>query len=222
MMLWARRGSGVQDKTYHDVENEHVQRLRDIRMNDESALLQAARKLDKKALAAIFDLYAPIIYNYVLRLCHDAVESDNIVGDVFAKLLEQFAAGQGPLTNLRTYLFSMAYHSVVDGARHNHRLAPLEVVIDTPNKSRTDSMVIEVEERHMLEAFRSILDNELSDIQRDVIILRFIEDFSLRETAAIVGKKVNHVKVIQNRGIAKLRKLSGTRFWPDSKKQQET
>jgi RNA polymerase sigma-70 factor (ECF subfamily) len=39
-----------------------------------------------------------------------------------------------------------------------------------------------------------------------VIILRFIEDFSLKETAQIVGKEVNNVKVIQNRGIKKLRK----------------
>jgi DNA-directed RNA polymerase specialized sigma24 family protein len=33
-----------------------------------------------------------------------------------------------------------------------------------------------------------------------------MEEFSLEETAAIMGKKVNHVKVIQNRAIAKLRK----------------
>jgi DNA-directed RNA polymerase specialized sigma24 family protein len=36
--------------------------------------------------------------------------------------------------------------------------------------------------------------------------LRFLEEFSLRETAAIVGKDVNHVKVIQSRALAKLRK----------------
>lgn len=186
-------------------------------MNDEAALLRDARKFDKKALVAIFDTYAATIYNYVLRLCHDPVESDNIVGDVFAKLLEQFAAGQGPLTNLRAYLFSMAYHFVVNHVRHNHRLAPLETVLDTPGKSGAGSVATQVEERNMLEGLQSIF-NELSEIQRHVIILRFIEDFSLRETAVIVGKKVNNVKVIQNRGIAKLRKLSGTRFWPDGKK----
>ena len=42
--------------------------------------------------------------------------------------------------------------------------------------------------------------------QRIVIILRFLEDFSLKETAEIIGKDVNNVKVIQNRGIAKLKK----------------
>jgi len=38
-----------------------------------------------------------------------------------------------------------------------------------------------------------------------VIILRFLEGFSLRETATIIGKKIDHVKVIQNRALAKLR-----------------
>jgi hypothetical protein len=50
---------------------------------------------------------------------------------------------------------------------------------------------------------------ELTDDQRHVIILRFLEDFSLKETAEIIGKEVNNIKVIQNRGIAKLRKALG-------------
>ncbi len=191
-------------------------------MNDESALLEAARRFDNKALAVIFDTYAPAIYRYVLRLCHDPVESDNIVGDVFARLIEKFAVGQGPRTNLRSYLFSIAYHLVVDGARHNHRLTSLEVVMDVPSQLKDYSVDTQVDERNLLDVLRFMMNNRLSEIQRHVLILRFMEDFSLQETAAIVGKKVNHVKVIQRRGIAKLRKLLETRFWPDCKKQSET
>jgi len=39
--------------------------------------------------------------------------------------------------------------------------------------------------------------------------LRLLEDFSLNETAAILGKQVSHIKVIQNRAIAKLRTALG-------------
>lgn len=176
-------------------------------MNDESALLKAARRLDKVALTKIFDVYAPALYNYVLRLCHDPIDSDHIVGDVFAKLLEKLVDGQGPVTNLKAYLYQIAYHAVVDGARHNYRLAPLEALIDTPERLPKASVQAHVEEREVLTAFRDILNNELSEIQRHVIILRFMENFSLRETAAILGKNVNHVKVIQNRGMAKLRRF---------------
>ena len=38
-----------------------------------------------------------------------------------------------------------------------------------------------------------------------MIVLRFQEGFSLKETAEIVGKKVNAVKALQNRAMSRLR-----------------
>ena len=96
-------------------------------MRDGVALLKAAKNLDEEALTAIFDQFAPAIYKYTLRLCHDQIVADNIVGDVFAQLLEQFAAGKGPRTNLRSYLYQTAYHLVVDRSRDSQHNAPLEI-----------------------------------------------------------------------------------------------
>ena len=67
----------------------------------------------------------------------------------------------------------------------------------------------------MMEALLSSMNTELSEDQRIVIILRFLEDFSLKETAEIIGKDVNNVKVIQNRGIAKLKKALGMQVDPE-------
>lgn len=185
-------------------------------MKDESSLLKAAKRLDQEALTAIFDLYAPALYKYGLRLCHDPIEADNIVGDVFAQLLEQLAAGQGPLTNLRSYLYQIAYHSVVNRVRHDRRFTTLEVVTAAPGRLTNVSTQSTVEERVLMDALVSTLNNELTDDQRHVIILRFLEDFSLRETAAIIGKTVNNVKVIQNRAIVRLRKSLGLHLDKDS------
>jgi RNA polymerase sigma-70 factor (ECF subfamily) len=178
-------------------------------MKDKPSLLKAAKKLDQATLAEIFDTYAPAIYRYSLRLCHDPIEADNIVGDVFAQLLEKFAVGQGPLTNLRSYIYQIAYHLIVDRARHNHRFTTLDAVTNSRAKEVTPSIQSEAEDRILMETLLSSLHNELSEIQRHVIIFRFLEGFSLRETAAITGRNVNNVKVIQNRGIAKLRKCLG-------------
>jgi RNA polymerase sigma-70 factor (ECF subfamily) len=175
-------------------------------LNDGVALLKAAQKLDEDALTRIFDEYAPAIYKYALRLSHDPIEADNIVGDVFSQLLEQFAAGKGPQTNLRSYLYQTAYHLVVDKSRDNKHTAPLDVAINMQDKSRAVSTPNQIEERVLMEALVSAMNSELTDDQRHVIILRFLEDFSLKETAQVIGKEVNNVKVIQNRGIAKLRK----------------
>jgi RNA polymerase sigma-70 factor, ECF subfamily len=172
-------------------------------------LLKAAQKLDEEALTSIFDQFAPAIYKYTLRLCHDQIVADNIVGDVFAQLLEQFGQGKGPRTNLRSYLYQTAYHLVVDRSRDNQHNAPLEVAANAYAGGQFAPTQSQIEERVMMEALISAMNTDLTEDQRHVIILRFLEDFSLKETAEIVGKEVNNIKVIQNRGIAKLRKAMG-------------
>jgi RNA polymerase sigma-70 factor (ECF subfamily) len=173
------------------------------------SLLKAAQKLDEEALTAIFDQFAPAIYKYTLRLCHDQIVADNIVGDVFAQLLEQFGQGKGPRTNLRSYLYQTSYHLVVDRSRDNQHNAPLEVAVGNYASGQFSPTQSQIEERVMMEALISAMNTELTEDQRHVIILRFLEDFSLKETAEIIGKEVNNIKVIQNRGIAKLRKAMG-------------
>ena len=175
-------------------------------MKDGVSLLKAAKNLDEEALTAIFDQFAPAIYKYTLRLCRDSILADNIVGDVFAQLLEQFAMGKGPRTNLRSYLYQTAYHLVVDRSRDSQHNAPLEVAVGTYEKGQFSPTQTQIEERVMMEALITAMNDELTEDQRHVIILRFLEDFSLKETAEIIGKEVNNIKVIQNRGIAKLRK----------------
>ena len=177
-------------------------------MNELAALLKAARNLDKTALATIFDPYSPALYKFISRLVHDPIISDQIVAAVFVQLVEELGAGGGPRTNIRSYLYQIAYRLVLERFRDKHPHSPLEVAIRTGEKDK-NARQTQVDERVMMEALLSSMNTELSEDQRIVIILRFLEDFSLKETAEIVGKDVNNVKVIQNRGIAKLKKAMG-------------
>lgn len=165
--------------------------------------------MDRQALVEIFDLYSPALYNYAFRLCNDAMMADSIVGDVFAKLLDQLAAGRGPSTNLRSYLYEMAYHLVVDESRYSQRGAPLEAADELHHDGY--SAYASLENRILFEAILRAIQNDLTQDQRHVIILRFLEGFSLQETATIIGKQVSNVKVIQNRAIASLRKALTTK-----------
>lgn len=176
-------------------------------MKDEIEILAAANSLDQDALAAIFDEYAPAIYKYLLRLGVNSQEADQIVGDVFARLLDKLVEGKGPRTNLRSYLFQVAYHLVVDHARERQRIAPLEVA-DTI-KEEIKPVQSMAEENMLLEKLSIVMERELTEEQRNVIVLRFQEDFSLKEIADILGKNVNAVKALQNRGINKLRQTMG-------------
>lgn len=172
-------------------------------MKDETAVLAAASSLDQVALATIYNEYAPAIYKYLLRLGLDQQEADQTVGDVFARLLDKFAEGKGPRKNLRSYLFQIAYHLVVDQARERQRTASLEVA-DTVREEGKPVQTL-AEENMLLEKLSLAMERELTPEQRNVLVLRFQEDFSLKETAEIVGKEVNAIKALQNRGINKLR-----------------
>jgi RNA polymerase sigma-70 factor (ECF subfamily) len=175
-----------------------------ILMETDLTLLNAARRMDKEALVKIFDLYSSALYKYALRLCSDPVMADHIVGDVFAKLLDQLAAGNGPKANLRSYLYETTYHRMIDEARYSRRRVSFDVA--TWLRQDTNSMFLGVEDQILFKQILHVIQHELTDDQRHVIILRFLEEFSIRETAAILGKKEDHVRVIQNRAIAVLRR----------------
>ena len=176
-------------------------------MKDESAVIAAVGSLEHEALTAIFDEYAPALYKYLLRLGLASLEADQVVGDVFARLLDKIAEGKGPTSNLRSYLFQIAYHLVIDHARERQRTAPLDLADST--KQELEPVQAQVEENILLEKLSTMIENELTEDQRSVIILRFQEEFSIKETAEIIGKNVNAVKALQNRGINKLRQAMG-------------
>ncbi len=173
-------------------------------METDRTLLNAARMMDKEALVKIFDLYSSALYKYALRLCGDPVTADHIVGDVFAKLLDQLASGNGPRDNLRSYLYETTYHRMIDETRYSKRRVSLEVTDSL--RQDANSIFLSVEDQILFKQILHAIQNELTDDQRHVIILRFLEEFSIRETAAILDKKEDHVRVIQGRAIAALRR----------------
>ena len=167
----------------------------------------AVRTMNKDALDQVFVLYAPALYKYAYRLSRNAIMADQIVGDVFTKLLEHLSCGRGPAVNMRSYLFEIAYHLVVDEVRYSQRRAPLDSFDLT--LSDGTSVSISAENQILFETVRRAIVNNLTPDQRHVIILRFLEGFSVKETATIVGKTIGNVKVIQNRALAALRKALG-------------
>ena len=173
-------------------------------MENDNDLLKAAREKNKDAVEKIFDLYSSALYKYALRLGCDPVMADQTVGDVFVKLLEKLESGKGPETNLRSYLYQMTHHQIIDQLRSSKSSAPLEAA-DWIRRDE-DSPSLRLENQMMFDLILRAIKNELTVNERQVIILRFMEEFSVKETAEIMGKKINNVKVIQNRAIAKLRK----------------
>jgi RNA polymerase sigma-70 factor (ECF subfamily) len=67
--------------------------------------------------------------------------------------------------------------------------------------------MLQAEDDDELETVINAMSSDLTPDQRHVLILRFVEDFSVRETAEIIKKSVSNTKVIQNRALTKLREI---------------
>jgi RNA polymerase sigma-70 factor (ECF subfamily) len=156
----------------------------------------AGKYLDEDTLTAIFDQFAPVIYRYALRLCHDPALADNIVGDAFAQLLEQFATGKGPRSDPRLYLYQIAYRSIVKYLRDSQPNPLAEPVVSASDQSQPQDDK---------EALISALNNELTEDQRHVVILYFLEDFNFKETATVLGKNVGEIRA----SLKDIRKIIG-------------
>jgi len=173
-------------------------------MLDEAVLLKGARELDGSALATIFDQYAPLLYKYTLRLCGDPAEADDVVGDVFAQLLNHLKHGRGPRDNLRSYLYQIAYHKVVDVSRQRKH----STILDESMPSGSAEMPSSQQEEHeLLDELEIAIQRNLTQDQRHILVLRYMEGFSLQEIAEITGKDLNNIKVIQSRAVARLRQV---------------
>ena len=181
-------------------------------MSGDSDLLKAAKKLDHDALATVFDQFAPAIYKYCLRLSGNPAEADDTVGEVFEQLIHQLSKGKGPRDNLRSYLYQIAYHRVVDHSRESKHTSALDGSMPS---EPGDLPASRHEGQEMLDALEAAIHSELTEDQRHIIVLRFMENFSLRETANITGKDIGNVKVIQSRAIAKLRPVLSLQFRED-------
>ena len=174
-------------------------------MTDEASLLQRARQHDPAALAAIYDTYAPKIYAYIYRHVGDAQRAEDLTSAVFLKMLEALRSDKFAREALQSWLYRIAHNCIIDDARRRQR-RPTAALYDNaplPPEAHPDFLVDKQLERERL---REAM-NELTDDQRQVIILRFGEGMTAPQTARIVGKTEEAVRALQRRGLANLRRL---------------
>ncbi len=167
-------------------------------------LLHRARAGDPRALGEIHEQYYARIFRYALFRLGDEAAAEDIASEVFVRLLDALRSNRAPHTTLGGWLFGVAAHLVVD----HFRRAPREQSPLWEGLMTTDSAAHEAEERLQHSQVRAAM-RRLTPDQQEVLALRFGEGFSLDETARVMGKSVNAVKVLQFRATAALRRVLG-------------
>ena len=168
--------------------------------------LDGLQKLDSQVIAAIYDRYFSEVYRYVFyRLGVESLAED-IVSDVFIRLLEAAKKKRGPQTNIKGWLLSTASNVIADHLRRVYK-RPTEA-LSKSMPDRAASLTDEVDRRQQNESIRAAYEH-LTPEQQNVLALRFGDGYSLEETAAVMKKNVNAIKALQFRALAALQRHIG-------------
>jgi RNA polymerase sigma-70 factor (ECF subfamily) len=131
------------------------------------------------------DAYADKLYRFVVKNLKEEHAARDIVQDTFEKLwvkLEGVAS-----LKVKTYLFTTAYHTMIDHIRKEKRYAEFD-------EGREDVAHNEGHYSDLGEILEKAVQG-LPEDQRSVVLLRDYEGYSYREIAGITGLSETQVKV---------------------------
>jgi len=146
------------------------------------------------------DLHSDGIFRFILKNIKDEDEAKDIVQDTYEKMW--IRSSEVSFEKVKSYLFSTAYHTMIDKIRKNKRMSFSDNMSDyvgTHNDSYTG----------LNEVLNEALA-KLSDIQRSVILLRDYEGYAYNEIAEITELTESQVKVYIYRGRLALKKYIGS------------
>lgn len=169
-------------------------------------LVARAKHGEADAFAALYDRYAPPLYRYALARLHEPADAEDLVARVFLAMIEALPRYEDRGLPFGAWLFRIAHHALIDGARTRHPLSPLEAAADQPSSIVGPEAAAErAAERATLEAAIARLTPE----QRDVIVYRFFAGLSPAEIGSLLGRREGAVRALQFRALGALRRELG-------------
>ncbi len=141
------------------------------------------------------DLYADNVYRFILKNLRHQANAKDIVQGAFEKMW----VNREQVDNVRSksYLFTVAYHQMIDHIRKNKRVILKEVFSED---SKITHQTIPDVKRILNEAL-----SQLDEIQRSLVLLKDYEGYNYEEIGKITGLNASQVKVYLHRARLKLK-----------------
>ena len=173
--------------------------------------------------AALFDEHRSFLWGLLYRMTGCAADADDLVQETFVRLLEHAPADDG--RPLRPWLVRVAMNLAHDLLRRRRRSPYVGPWLPSPVAAAADAEPIEAVEavasgvstegrydlvESMSMAFLVALE-ALTPRQRAVLLLRDVFDYSVRETAAVLGATEGGVKVAHLRARRAMESYEGSR-----------
>jgi RNA polymerase sigma-70 factor, ECF subfamily len=176
---------------------------------DDAALAVRASKGESAAFGQLYDRHVDAIYRYVYYRVRDDAEAEDLTSDVFMRALKAMPRYE-PRQAFLAWLYRIARNAVIDRARRGKRQVSFEDALEHPNADKIldpDDQILATSDNATLRGALS----QLTPLQQEVIVLRFLEGYSTEEIARLVGKREGTVRGIQFRAIGALRQLIPSR-----------
>jgi RNA polymerase sigma-70 factor, ECF subfamily len=181
----------------------------------EQTLIERAKE-DPQAFGNLFDRSYPAIFAYVLRRVGKWNDAQDITSEVFLKALKGLWRFRWQGIAFSAWLYRIATNEVgIYFRRAGRAPVSLNQLIEQSGfepASRDDLIAEKLEAERQFERHRDFLvaRSKIASLPlkyQHVISLRFFEDMSVKEIAAVLGKKDGTVKSLLSRGLRRLRRL---------------
>lgn len=165
----------------------------------------------KEIFQRFYEKYHFDLFNFLFYMVKNREQAEDLVQEVYIKVLRSYDQFQGKSSE-KTWLFSIARHVAIDWFRKQKRSHEKDTnSIDDENVHYVirdtaplpEEIAIENEEIQLLYKCLS----KCTEDQQSVLLLRYIQSFSIKETAEILGWTESKVKTTQHRGIKALKAL---------------
>ena len=173
---------------------------------DETALIQRAKEGDPAAFAELYDQYQPAIYRYIFYRVDDVATAEDLTADVFVRLVERIDRFKSQGRPLLAWLYTIARNMVIDHHRRAGRSLPLS--LEGPPVADLEAVDPEETIEHRLtQRVLATAVSCLTEDQRQVVLLKFVEGLDNETVAQTMGKSVGAVKGLQHRALVALRRI---------------
>ncbi len=169
-------------------------------------LIKRIQKGDAEAFGQLYDRFHDQIYSYVLRQVGSKSDAEDITAGVFLYVLEKIDDFTWRGAGFAAWLFRIARNDVLDYFRRqgtsSREIALTDEVADRPSELRVDQQAeTAADEEELRQAI-----GQLSDEQRQVILLKLMMNFSNRQIGEVLGKSEGAIKALTHRALLALRK----------------
>lgn len=169
---------------------------------DERSLIASCQRGETEAFAELYSEYAKKIYSFVYYRVQHVQTAQDATSTVFMKALERIGSYDAEKGKFSSWLYQIARNTVIDLFRAQMPMENIDNVWDITDGT---DIAHDAEIHEQLRQVREKL-GDLSEEQRNLIVMRVWDGLSYREIAEILGKTETNCRVSFSRAIRSLRK----------------